>query len=310
MASCTCANPQAVSSAIRAQSTEISGQIRGTGEFLDQTLSGQGGTDEAGGQGEHGRMDLVRFCHWAAPEISNEGERQWTDLWNAAALAIAIANGIAQGKISDMQMDLADRYYQMAKYKWDRFKDKYIPLEKQLLNETSTTPVRELDCADDRARAWESSQSAFDSCLSHLSRVAKKARICINPTILDRYEHKRTLAFVDSENYNIQDDQFFTDYKNDQRWNRRSNVLNLGRNNTTEALNYGNVARALASTVGSQIDQAANSLIGALGYYGARNDTYYPTTYLSGAGGAQNQMLVSTAVNSNINPVAMNNPVG
>lgn len=310
MASCTCANPSAVSNAIKSQSGEISGQIDKSGKYLDETLSGTTGKDEAGGSGSHGRLDSVRFCHWAAPEISNEGERQWTDLWNAAALAIAIANGIAQGKISDMQMDLADRYYQMAKYKWDRFKDKYIPLEKQLLNETSTTPVRELDCADDRARAWESSQSAFDSCLSHLSRVAKKARICLNPTILDRYEYKRTLAFVDSENYNIQDDQFFTDYKNDQRWNRRSNVLNLGRNNTTEALNYGNVARSLASTVGSQIDKAASSLIGALGYYGARNDTFYPTTYLSGAGGAQNQMLVSTSVHSNINPVSMNNPVG
>lgn len=165
-------------------------------------------------------------------------------------------------------------------------------------------------CDDDRQRAELSVNTAFDSLNQHLSRQARKLRLCIDPSMVGMVDHKRALALVDTENYNIQDDQWFTDFKNDQRWNRRSNVLNLGRNLSSEALKYGDVARSLYANVGAQIDKAASSLIGALGYYGARNDTYYPTTYLSGAGGANNSMLVNTSVTPGVNPTTALSPAG
>lgn len=304
MASCTCANPTAVSQAIQGHASTTSEATQIGFDNVNATLYGRNH------EGVPGVFDTIRHCHWAAPEISDKGEFKWTELFNAAAIVIALANGIAQAEILNKQMDLADGYYQMAKYKWDRFANKYMPLEKKLLQEVSTVDIRELDCDDDRQRAELSVNTAFDSLNQHLSRQARKLRLCIDPSMVGMVDHKRALALVDTENYNIQDDQWFTDFKNDQRWNRRSNVLNLGRNLSSEALKYGDVARSLYANVGAQIDKAASSLIGALGYYGARNDTYYPTTYLSGAGGANNSMLVNTSVTPGVNPTTSLSPAG
>ena len=296
MASCTCANPQAVSSAIK----DLKSQIQESTEYLDSTISG---TEMGGG---HGAPAPVRFCHWAAPEITDVGLNAWSTFFQSAALAIAIANSVAQGEIHDKQMDLANSYYDMAKYKWDRFASKYIPLEIKLLNEVSTAPIHELDCDADRQRAELSVNSAFNSMSEYLGRTAKKFRLCLDKSQIDAMEHKRTMALVDTENYNIYDDQFFTDFKNDQRWNRRSNVLNLGRNLASTALKYGDVARALYSTVGAEIERAANGVVTALGYYGARNDTYYPTNYLNSATGLTRQLvgIGDTYSGGSINPAS------
>lgn len=58
--------------------------------------------------------------------------------------------------------------------------------------------------------------------------------------------------------------------------------------------------------MGVQLDRAASAAMTAMGYYGARNDTFYPTTYLGSNGGAGNSMLVNTAVpGGSINPEGM-----
>ena len=300
MAHCTCANPQAVSSAINDASSSTNKKL----EEIHQTLYGKAQ------KGVPGKPAPVTFAHWAAPEVTDTGNNAWSTAFQSAALAIAIANAAAQGEIHSKQMDLAKSYYDMAKYKWDRFAGNYMPLEILLLNEVSTVAIRALNCDDDRQRASVSVNSAFDSMSRYLSQLAKKFRLCLDESQIDAMEHKRTMALVDTENYNIYDDQFFTDFKNDQRWNRRSNVLNLGRNLTSTALKYGDVAKSLYSTVGSEIQQAAAGMVQALGYYGARNDTYYPTEYLNSAGGLNSQIVSIGGGTGNINPQTNLNPGG
>lgn len=279
MASCTCADPSMVANSIKSHADTTSRATAQAAQLIDETLYGS----EMGGS--HGAPAPVRFCHWLAPEISDVGESNWSIAWELAALGIAITNGIIQSQIADKQQDLADSYYQMAKYKWDRFANKYMPLEKKLLQEVSTEPIREIDCAGARDRAQTSVNSAYNDMSNYMARKAKSLRLCIDPSLISVVDHKRAVMLVDTENYNLNDERWFTDYKNDQRWNRRSNVLNLGRNLTSEAMKYGDAANALYSQVGRQVDRAAQGLIGALGYYGARNDTYYPTTYLGSTPG-------------------------
>jgi len=260
--------------------------------------------------GRPGMIGPLKFAHWAAPEVTDTGNNLWATLFQAAALAIAIANSVAQGQIHDKQMDLAKSYYDMAKYKWDRFANKYLPLELKLLNEVSSVAVHTMNCDDDRQRASVSVNTAFDSMSRYLTQMAKKLRLCLDDSQIDAVEYKRTMALVDTENYNMYDDQFFVDFKNDQRWNRRSNVLNLGRNLTSQALKYGDVAKTLYSTVGNELQQAASGVMTALGYYGARNDTYYPTTYLNGGVGMNSQLVSVGGGTSSVNPAVNLNPGG
>lgn len=298
MAACTCADPMAVKTAIKdtadkieAQTSKIEEQVK----YLDETLS------STGAGGKHGVMSPVAFRNWSAPEITDIGESAYAGFFQAAALAIAIANAAAQGAIHEKQMDLADAYYSMAKYKLDRFRNKYVPLELKLLNEVSTVPIPEMDCDDDRSRAQTAVNRSFDSMAGFLRHLSQACRLCIGDEQLRLIEHKRARALVDTENYNMYDDRFWTDYKTDSRWNRRSAVLNLGRNMAAEALKYGDVASSLLKTLGAEVDRAANGAVGAIGYFGARNDTFYPMSGFSNS----NDSLISitnTGWGQNTNP--------
>ncbi|MBQ5728209.1 MAG: SUMF1/EgtB/PvdO family nonheme iron enzyme, partial [Mailhella sp.] len=197
--------------------------------------------------------------------------------WNDAQAFIKKLNEL---QIADMQQDLADSYYDMAKYKWDRFYEKFVPLEKKLLKEVLNEPLKEMDCADDMQRASDWVGRAYGAMQDWTARKAKQMRVCMNALDRRRPRNAQALALADTANYNYVDDRWFCDYSNDKRWNRRSSVLNLGRNLGSEALKYGDVARGLLNTISGQVEQAAQGLVSALGYYGARLDTYYPSSYL------------------------------
>lgn len=272
MSQCTCANPQAVADAISKHSDARSDDE----SSLNRTLHGH-----AHG-GENGAFDSIRFCNWAAPEYGPMGDTAWNTAFKAAQLAIAAANAAIQGQIADKKQDLAEGYYQQAKYKWDRFAAFYMPLEQAILWEAASEPVKTLDCANDRLRAEQAANPTFDYIDTHLGAMAKSYRLCLDDTVIQQLAYTRNLILVDTENYNLRDDQWFTDFKNDQRWNRRSNILNLGRNLGAVAMQYGDVARKLMGDVSDIANKAFGSISQALGYYGSRFDTFYPTSYLSG----------------------------
>lgn len=268
----------------------IQGAIGTSATTIDETLYGKT-LDPAG---QHGAPAPVRFCNWAAPEWGPKGEQLWVDFFQAAQLAIAVLNATIQGQIADLQQDLADKYYQQAKYKWDRFANRYMPLERAILWEASNEPVREMDCDDDRQRAQVAANKSFDYLENYMARQAKSYRLCLDDSVVSQLSYSRNLVSVDTENYNLRDDQWFVDFKNDQRWNRRSNILNLGRNLGSIAMQYGDVARKLMGDVSDITNKAFGSISAALGYYGARFDTVYPTTYLAGSMQFGSQSLLSS----------------
>lgn len=289
MADCTCANPQAVSAAISSAAGTTSTATTTAAQMIDQTMYGQ----LMGGM--HGAPAPVRFCHWNAPTAGRISENMWTNVWQAAQLAVALLNSIIQGQIADKMQDLADSYYQHAKYKWNRFNEKYKPLEVALLEETSSVAEPSMDCADDRSRAESAVNTAYDHMDRYVARMAKALRLCIDDTQVAQLEYGRNLMLVDTENYNLRDDQWFVDFKSDQRWNRRSNVLNLGRNLGAVAQKYGDVAKQLMGHVSATADKAAGTMIMQLGYYGNRFDTVYSSTYLGSGGLGSGTSLVNTA---------------
>lgn len=226
----------------------------------------------------------VRFCHWNAPQWGQVGELAWNTAFKVAELAIAVTNSMAQQEIADNQMDLADRWYSHAKYKWNRFNDIYKPLEIQLLEETSNVPMPKFNCVDARIRANAYVNTAHTSSEADAQRLAKKYCVCMNPTLAKSIDTMQNLLLVDTYNYNYSDDRWFRDFKEDQRWNRRSNVLNIGRNTDAMAMPYAQIANKTFDRVSHQLDRAAGAAMSALGYYGARNDTFSPMTYLSTGG--------------------------
>lgn len=297
MAACTCADPMAVADAIKefAKGEKAADdQLHQLHTSIHETLYGKtlkAGMDSAegvtsavtgGGAGSPGAPAPVRFCHWAAPEVPGWAQTLWEAAKFAASLALTYELNKLKQEIHETQRDLAEDYYNLAKDKWERYRDRFLPLEEKMLWEARTEPIRELDCDGARARAQAAVDSAFNSMQGYLERAVKKLRICVDPTQLGAMDQRRAVMLVDTENFNMQDDRWFVDYKNDQRWNRRSNLLNLGRNIPSEVLQYGEVARQAGANADQMATQLASNVMAAIGYYGSKIDTIFPSTYVSG----------------------------
>lgn len=224
------------------------------------------------------------FAHWQAPKHGNSSEYTWNTVFQGAQLAIAIAASVAQEQIANKNLEIAESWYSHANYKWNRFKNGYMPLEKQLIKETQNTKETKLDCKAAESRASTSVRNAFKSARTYMNSKAKQLRLCVDDSLYKDLDIQQQKFLVDTRNYNYDDDRWWRDYSNDKRWNRRSAVLNIGRNTASQALEYGRVASQSLTQVGRQIDTAASGLISALGYFGARNDTYAPTAFLGNAG--------------------------
>ena len=305
MAVCTCADPMAVANAVNKAGSSISGEIKSVGSSaLSQAKTTHKAIIGSAMGGVEGAMAPVRFAHWAAPQITDLGESGWSTAFKAAAIAIAIANTVAQAEIASKQQDLAESWYGHAKYKWDRFSINYLPLEKKLLIEVSTAPKQKLSCQTADSRAKDIVDYADMQTGAYLNRTTKSSRICIDDSFTSMLDIDKVLVHTDTNNYNLVDNKWFADFKNDQRWNRRSNVLNLGRNLSSEALKYGDIARAVYGNVGAKLDNAASGVMQALGYYGARNDTHYPNTFLS----QNTNQVISIGANTGANAANTINP--
>ncbi len=268
---------------------------------IDLTLA----SAQAGGVS--GLLSPISFCHWQADETTNIGYNFWSILFNAAQIAIAVYNAIKQEEIADKQMDLAERWYDHAEYKWERFRDHYMPLEKKLVREVSSAPVPKLDCLSSANRAKDGVNSAYDIMDRYLNKKLRAYNSCLHPTYETRLNNQKTIMQVDATNYNYVDDRWYRDYKDDKRWGRRSNVLNLGRNLSNMAFKYGSIAQQTFGAVGAQYNRAASSAMYALGYFGARNDTYMPHSYLGTAGRGEGG-IAGTAVKQGSISLASLNP--
>lgn len=251
----------------------------------------------------------ISFTHWNPPTHGDIGEQAWGLAFRGAQLAIAAYNAAMQQQIADKQHELAESWQAHAQYKWERFKGNYMPLEKQLLNEVRSTPIPEFNCADAESRAQESVDSSYDMVQEAFKRKAQMLRCCVDDSLLTDLNTRQGMMLVDSRNYNYDDDRWFQDYQEDKRWNRRSNVLALGRNLSAMALGYGQVASQIYGQVGRQMNLVGQSAMHALGYFGARNDTYIPNTYLGSGGQGVSGSVIQIGMPGGVSPY-MRNPAG
>lgn len=264
-------------------------------ETLASTLAG----------GVTGLLSPISFCHWQPDETTNIGNAIWAIIFNGAQIAIAVYNAIKQEEIADKQMDLAESWYSHADYKWERFKGNYMPLEKRLLNETVNKAVPKLDCDGAEIRADQSVYSSYTIMDRFFRRQSQQYRLCIKDSTVTDIMNNRALMLVDMKNYNYADDRWFRDFKDDQRWSRRSNMLNLGRNLDSMALAYGSIASKTFGAVGAQYDRVAQGAMQALGYFGARNDTYMPHTMLGTIGQSQGSLVSAQSMPGSISPTGI-----
>lgn len=228
-----------------------------------------------------------RMCSWAAPEYNEIGEGYDRKAMLIAQAAIYTSIIALNTYVQNQNYKIARAYADLAVDKINRFQNHYMPLEVKMLNEVSAMANGVPDYNSSRSRAVSAATSAFNSANAIMRRHAKQLALCMDNSL--DLNNSRSVTQDDTINFNYRDAETFATYKADKRWNRRSDILNIGRNNHATAFSYAQHASQAFSGFAGAIAQVGNGISGLLGYMNNRNETVYPamfsqaTLYGSGA---------------------------
>lgn len=213
---------------------------------------------------------------YPAPMVTDTGvsdNARWAAL---AAVAVATVNTVAMLKIADKQNKIAREYYKIAKRKWDRFKDKYMPCEKQEMAEACGTPEYDAQY-DQTGNTWgDEARKDFALAGQSLSRIMSQYCLCPEPDLSRDLALASSIMAGDSTNFGYRYEESRKDAQDDRRWTRRQQSLNRGRNIEAQAAKYADMAANAYNDMGKSIGQAAEGAMSFAGYFMNRNQTRYP----------------------------------
>lgn len=219
------------------------------------------------------------MCNWAQPEVTDIGEGVWGTLWKAAMVGVALINTVAQVQIAKKQHQIAKDYANLAKDKWGRFRDGYAPHEQSILNEVLNTPEPEPDYAGARSRGESYVNEAFLSAEAQAVALAEKYSLCVDSSLLAVLDLMESTTRDDGINFNYRDEEQFALIMSDLRWNRRSSILNLGRDIHQTAAKYADSANQMLANLGNTVSSGAAGAMQMLGYLSERRNTTYPALF-------------------------------
>jgi hypothetical protein len=212
------------------------------------------------------------FCHWAAPEYSTTVQTLLHTILAVISFAVGIWSAYEQLRIFKLRYEIAKGYANIAKDEWNRFNDKYRPLENLMIAEALAAPAVAPDYATAKSNYTQFTSAGYTQTQLEMTALAKKFCICSNlePTT------EKALWLDDSINYGYRDEEREAIVQDDLRFNKRANLLNVGRNNMANSAKYGGLASDLLSDAAAANEKATSGAFNFLGYVRNRFETTYP----------------------------------
>lgn len=262
----------------------VHGTIRITGSSntdIAEKIKAQTGTFATRWNETNRRIQTIEetMCRWAQPELGDTGEGAYHEFWQAALVAVTLLNTAAQISISKKQYQIAKDYAEIAKDQWRRFRDAYAPLERAMVNEITNTPEPKPDYDGAKSRGNSFTNSAFLTTRSAMTKLAKRYALCVDPSLYDDMLYAEAITADDSVNFNYRDEEYFAHVMSDVRWNRRSSLLNLGRDILATSVSYADAANKMLGDVSGMLNQGAQGAMGMLGYLQEHRNTMYPMQF-------------------------------
>jgi hypothetical protein len=215
------------------------------------------------------------ICHWAPPQFTDKGQTVLHAVLSVVSFAVAIWSAGEQARIFRMRAKLADGYAAIAEEEWNRFNKKYRPLENDMIAEclAETDYEPDYDGAEETYGALAS--DGLDRARAMMEETARGWALCMDGSLLSGLAAESAAAGTDFVNYGYRDAEWYAQKKRDYRFNRRSNLLNLGRNLISQSAKYGGAADSILQGAGAAAGAAMAGAMQFLGYIQNRNDPVY-----------------------------------
>ena len=207
--------------------------------------------------------------------VTDEGiikSSRWKSLLSATVLAYNTYNSLRMAKL---QRDLGKKYLALAEEHRKYYNERYKPLEISLTQEALNLKkyVRDkeqLYTGQMLVSARGKNAGKIDSILSCTGRYCTGQRAAIMTDQL--LQQGITESVVAGLAYRYTDREEIN--HNNLRWEKREQVMKIGRDIPTESVSYASLAAGTFGALGKQAGQAAEGAMSFLGY--GRADTNYP----------------------------------
>lgn len=216
-----------------------------------------------------------------ADGVDDKNRKLFGDLLAGAAVLAAGYNASRTVSIATQEWNMAKNYWRLAENWLDHYKDHYAPVEDQEVREAMALrdelPAWQAARGRARAAAWAQFRGAVQRGMRCMSRYCTGLR---QDMLMDMSAAQAdAVALSDALGY--RNERAYIETRSDERFRRQLETAKRGRDMVADNASMG---RAAAGIYGSLFEQAWAGLTGAgqyLGYWGARHQTAYPTSYLS-----------------------------
>lgn len=207
--------------------------------------------------------------------VTNDGiikSARWQGILNAAILAVNTLNSL---KMAKLQRDIGKDYLKLADDQRQYYNDRYKPLEISLTKEALGLPKYNRDkekliTGQMLISARNLTAGKIDKVMSCTGRYCTGQRASIMSDQLLEQATIESLTAGLAHRYVDKDEMVH----NNLRWEKREQVLRIGRDIPTQAVSYASLAGGIFGSLGKQAGQAAEGAMGFLAY--GRADTVYP----------------------------------
>lgn len=223
-----------------------------------------------------GKADSDKACKNTG--VTDCGIQRSAQIKGALNAAIIGINTYTSLRIAEMQYDLAKDWAAMAKWYRDHYFNNYHPIEKSLIDEANKDPEYKYEKTDlTKGQMLVTAKLGFigklEKTVSCTGRYCTGQRQAItNDLLIEQATIENAICGLASRHAV---DEEIT--RNTKRWERRSNVLKLGRDLPTESVSYGRLASGIFGSIGEQAAKSVEGASQALGFGLNRRDTRYPT---------------------------------
>lgn len=228
------------------------------------------------GQGYNDKKGCI-----AQTGVTDEGLDIFGGLLSAAAVLSAGYNAYKAVELATKEWQMADKYWRIAQNWLDYYRNFYAPVEDQEVNEALGLKKEEPDYETARGRARAVAWLQFRDVLRQGIRCTSRYCTGLRQDMLADLSAAQADAVAMADGLGYRNERAYIESRDDVRFKKMLETAKRGRDMVADNVS---LASAAAGIYGDLFNQAWEGLTGAgqyLGYWGSRNDTSYPTTYLN-----------------------------
>lgn len=242
---------------------------------LDDSIIGQWGKPSSGDSVDRAVIESEDNDSCKTTGVTDTGIIKSSKWKTIIASSILVYNTINSLKMAKLQRDIGEKYLELAESHRNYYNTKYKPLEIDLTKEAAKLPkyVRDkeqLNVGQMLVTIRGRNAGRVDKAVTCTGRYCTGQRAAIITDQLLEQAAMESMASGMAKRYTDREEI----NRNNLRWEKREQVLKIGRDIPSDAVSYASLAAGTFGSLGKQAGKAAEGAAGFLGY--GRADTNYP----------------------------------